>query len=148
MDISNNFLKNTKEIKMFRSIFPLLIALIFAGCSTKQTVQTIWGPFSGTIMVHSKDDMPVSLFLNDNKDCFYEGYVKNYDTSTERFNIKINKQICQGSESNVTGLVYDENAMPGVESLKIGTKVNVYIMTGKISVDGENELKTNQRKEI
>ena len=111
-------------------ILLLLGASLFVGCSTKQSsIKSKYGPFTGTFMVHSEDDFPVSLFLDDRKDCFYKGYVKKYDNNTERFSIKINKEICQnGATKDVDGYVYDEYSMPGVKSLTVGTKVEMFII--------------------
>ena len=105
--------------------------LLFLGCSVKQnSVKTELGPYSGTFMVHSEDDFPVSLFLDNKKDCIYKGYVKKYDNMTERFTIKINKQVCQdGTIKDVDGYVADAtDGMPDVKSLMIGTKVEVFIV--------------------
>jgi len=116
---------------MLKVLLSILAAgSIFLGCNTKQsTIKSEYGPFAGTFIVHSDDDFPVSLFLDDKKDCFYKGYVKRYDINTERFSIKINKEICQnGTTKDIDGYVYDKNGMPGVKSLAVGTKVEMFVL--------------------
>jgi len=108
----------------------VLITSLFFGCSSKQSnFRSELGPFTGSFIVHPYDDFPISLFLDEKPDCFYTGYVKKFDSNTERFSIKINKEICQnGTTKDVDGYVYDEYSMPGVKSLTVGTKVEMFII--------------------
>lgn len=127
-------------MKRIHSIILLLLsASMFVGCSTKKDlVKDEYGPFIGTLMVYDKEGFPVSIFA-DEKGCSFQGYVKRYENNTERFVIKIDKQICQdGISKDIEGYVADaSDGKLDVKSLKIGTKVHVFISLKQTSKEGE-----------
>lgn len=127
---------------MLKTLFLILtVGYFFLGCSTKQpSVGSVDGAFTGTFMVHSEENFPVSLFPDNSKDCFYKGNVKRYENNTERFIIKLNKQVCQnGIVNDIEGYVVDaSDGKIGVKTLMIGTKVEVFIV---ISSSGKVEEK-------
>lgn len=127
-------------MKRSRSIILLLLsASMFIGCSTKKDpVREEYGPFIGTLIVYDKEGFPVSIFAEE-KGCSFQGYVKRYENNTERFIIKVNKQICQdGATKDIDGYVADaSDGKLDVKSLKIGTKVEVFVRMKKETEEGE-----------